>query len=91
MSSWTQQLGYPVVHVKQDGGELVLRQNQFLANGKRDNSTQWVVPITLKTSDGQTLAVVMDQAEVRWLCCRHGRSARSTHTGHKRAGEYRCA
>ncbi|KAI6191934.1 Aminopeptidase [Aphelenchoides bicaudatus] len=56
MSSWTSQVGYPLVNVEEerlgDGKRrLRLKQTRFLADGSTDNQT-WQIPITIiKESD----------------------------------------
>ncbi|KAI4380853.1 hypothetical protein MLD38_006993 [Melastoma candidum] len=46
MTSWTKQMGYPVVSVKTSGGKLEFEQSQFLSSGAHGDG-QWIVPITL--------------------------------------------
>ncbi|VDD94199.1 unnamed protein product [Enterobius vermicularis] len=55
MSSWTKQMGFPLVQVSQsvDGNKrtLKLKQSRFLADGGTDENDQlWQVPITVSTS-----------------------------------------
>ncbi|XP_026480740.1 puromycin-sensitive aminopeptidase [Ctenocephalides felis] len=55
MSTWTQQVGFPMVSVtaKQEGFNrvLTLTQEKFCADGRKDDkNTQWMVPITVSTS-----------------------------------------
>ncbi|XP_045180065.2 puromycin-sensitive aminopeptidase-like [Mercenaria mercenaria] len=57
MTTWTKQMGFPVIKVseKQDGTKRVLEisQEKFNADGKtkEGESTQWLVPITVCTSE----------------------------------------
>ncbi|RYR42255.1 hypothetical protein Ahy_A08g038721 isoform B [Arachis hypogaea] len=46
MSSWTKQMGYPVVSVKVNNQKLEFNQSQFLSSGANGEG-QWVVPVTL--------------------------------------------
>uniref|UniRef100_A0A914XU65 Aminopeptidase n=1 Tax=Panagrolaimus superbus TaxID=310955 RepID=A0A914XU65_9BILA len=52
MSTWTKQMGFPIVKVDQkiDGEKRILKlsQNRFLADGGKDESNpSWLVPITI--------------------------------------------
>lgn len=51
MDSWVFQAGYPLVHaeLKGDGGQLILRQQQFRYQG--DGSASWKVPVVLGIHD----------------------------------------
>ncbi|MED6192139.1 AP-1 complex subunit mu-1-like [Stylosanthes scabra] len=46
MSSWTKQMGYPVVSVKVTDQKLEFNQSQFLSSGAKGDG-HWVVPVTL--------------------------------------------
>ncbi|KMZ61536.1 aminopeptidase M1 [Zostera marina] len=46
MTSWTKQMGYPVIDVKFTGHDLQFEQIQFLSNGSAGNG-QWIIPVTL--------------------------------------------
>ncbi|XP_047972528.1 aminopeptidase M1 [Salvia hispanica] len=46
MSSWTKQVGYPVISVKLKGQSLEFEQSRFLFTGAHGDG-QWVVPISL--------------------------------------------
>ncbi|CAF2068169.1 unnamed protein product [Brassica napus] len=46
MSSWTKQMGYPVVSAKLKDGKLELEQSRFLSSGSPGEG-QWIVPVTL--------------------------------------------
>lgn len=55
MSSWTKQMGYPLVSVEQkiDGNKriLKLKQSRFLADGGKDESNPvWQIPISIITA-----------------------------------------
>lgn len=59
MSSWTKQMGFPLVTVSQviNGNKrtLKLKQSRFLADGGSDENNQlWQVPITISTSADPT-------------------------------------
>ncbi|XP_071098659.1 endoplasmic reticulum aminopeptidase 1-like isoform X1 [Haliotis cracherodii] len=63
MDTWTKQMGYPVVTVKQTGTLLSLTQDRFLLNAAHTNDVvpsspfkyKWYIPLTLLTSaDNET-------------------------------------
>lgn len=65
MTTWTKQMGYPVVKVseKQDGSNrvLTLTQEKFCADGvqEKEGSFSWMVPVSISTaSDPKKAAVV---------------------------------
>nr|APA21554.1 puromycin-sensitive aminopeptidase [Haliotis discus hannai] len=65
MTTWTKQMGYPVVKVgeKQDGSNrvLTLTQEKFCADGvqEKEGSFTWMVPVSISTaSDPKKAAVV---------------------------------
>lgn len=64
MSTWTKQMGYPVITVtaKQNGGNgrtLTLTQSKFTADGiDAGDDHFWMVPITISTSKAPTEIVV---------------------------------
>lgn len=63
MNPWLEQSGFPVLHVKQEGRDLVLRQEHFqLEAGKIDKSRIW--PIAL-LSNSDEVPALMDKAELR--------------------------
>lgn len=63
MSTWTKQMGFPVVKVtqKQDGNNRILQltQEKFNADGKtkEGESKEWLVPISISTSESPSQAV----------------------------------
>jgi puromycin-sensitive aminopeptidase len=70
MSCWTQQIGYPLITVREEkleGGKrrLHLRQTRYLADGSTDEQTLWQIPITIiKTSNvTEPVRFLMTQAE----------------------------
>ncbi|XP_030076716.1 puromycin-sensitive aminopeptidase isoform X1 [Microcaecilia unicolor] len=73
MSSWTQQMGFPLIYVEdvQEEGRRVLKlsQKKFCANGQDEGPAfpQWMVPISICTSEDPTCAKVkalMDKPEI---------------------------
>jgi puromycin-sensitive aminopeptidase len=55
MSTWTKQMGFPVITVKQEiSGEkrvITVSQEKFTADGSNDDkNTKWMVPITVSTA-----------------------------------------
>ena len=55
MSTWTSQMGFPVITVsRQRGNELTLSQEKFNADGTADAKYHWKVPIKILTSKGKT-------------------------------------
>ncbi|WAR11473.1 PSA-like protein [Mya arenaria] len=63
MTTWTKQMGFPVIKVteSQDGNNRVLKlsQEKFNADGKTvaGESSEWLVPITISTSDSPNTPV----------------------------------
>ncbi|XP_059053898.1 puromycin-sensitive aminopeptidase [Achroia grisella] len=55
MSTWTKQMGFPMVQVssEQRGSDRVLRltQQKFCADGNQADDTVWMVPITISTQE----------------------------------------
>lgn len=55
MSTWTKQMGFPVVQVtsEQRGSDrvLTLTQQKFCADGSQGDNTLWMVPITISTRE----------------------------------------
>jgi len=48
MSSWTKQPGYPLVSARREGERLILRQERFIAGGKRSAKEllqRWKIPV----------------------------------------------
>ncbi|CAF0924682.1 unnamed protein product [Didymodactylos carnosus] len=70
MSSWTLQMGYPLisVHEQQLNKQRVLKltQQRFICDGSNDDENlQWKVPITIFTkSQSDVLKVLMDKPEI---------------------------
>ncbi|XP_077997476.1 puromycin-sensitive aminopeptidase-like [Glandiceps talaboti] len=63
MSTWTKQMGFPVIKVtaKQEGNSrvLTLTQSKFCADGAAEgNTSQWMVPISISTSADPSKAAV---------------------------------
>lgn len=63
MSTWTKQMGFPVISVKQQRREddnivLSLHQQKFNADGSTDGEGyKWMIPISIVTSDNPTKVV----------------------------------
>jgi tricorn protease interacting factor F2/3 len=51
MESFIQNIGYPVIEIREDDGKLKLNQYRFLLNGKKQNA-QWKIPLTMKYTSG---------------------------------------
>lgn len=55
MSTWTKQMGFPVVEVKSEqrgpNRVLTLTQQKFCANGRQGDDTLWMVPIAISTQE----------------------------------------
>ncbi|RZB39726.1 ERAP1 C domain containing protein [Asbolus verrucosus] len=49
VKNWTFQPGYPVLHVKANGQNIIITQERFLLHGT--NKTKWHIPITYTTSN----------------------------------------
>jgi aminopeptidase N len=52
IESWVKQPGHPVVSVKQEGSQLLFRQERFTYSG-RNKKAQWKIPITVRTWDAE--------------------------------------
>jgi len=72
MSTWTKQMGFPVLKIKSCVTEgqnrvLTIAQEKFTADGSIDETgSRWMVPISVSTSDSPDKAVhrsVIDQSE----------------------------
>ncbi|XP_019614242.1 PREDICTED: puromycin-sensitive aminopeptidase-like isoform X6 [Branchiostoma belcheri] len=71
MSTWTKQMGFPVLEVSatQEGTSRVLKikQSKFCAEGpSEDDSSLWMVPVSISTSQSPATAVktlLLDQRE----------------------------
>ena len=75
MSTWTEQMGFPLVKVEQvegaEGGKLKLKftQSWFLADGsfdaEKDEDKVWTIPLAIQVGgqEGQPHMLMMDQRE----------------------------
>jgi len=61
MSTWTQQMGFPVITVKEeksgDKRVVTVSQEKFTADGSKDDKSVWMVPITVSTKSSPNHAV----------------------------------
>ncbi|CAI9616950.1 unnamed protein product [Staurois parvus] len=73
MSTWTKQMGFPLIYVeseqKEDSRTLTLSQKKFCASGPHhgEESPQWMVPISICTSESPAsakLRLLMDKPEM---------------------------
>lgn len=69
MSTWTSQMGFPVIIVKQivsqgDTTTLTISQEKFNADGSQSEGYKWLVPIDILTSTGTTKSVLMEDIEM---------------------------
>ncbi|XP_040185729.1 puromycin-sensitive aminopeptidase [Rana temporaria] len=73
MSTWTKQMGFPLIYVeseqKEDSRILTLSQKKFCASGPYhgEESPQWMVPISICTSESPAsakLRLLMDKPEM---------------------------
>ncbi|XP_050434254.1 aminopeptidase N-like [Adelges cooleyi] len=73
MATWTDQCGYPVVHVKRNISSFVLTQERFLVPKGDDNyipsecfesQGEWYIPLTYTTNSSQNFT---DLAPVKWM------------------------
>jgi len=72
MSTWTGQMGFPVIQVKsrQEGGDriLTLSQSKFNADGAAPDGSLWQVPVSIKKANSEEVVKVMldqEKMEVR--------------------------
>lgn len=79
MSTWTSQMGYPVVNVSEtkEGKKRILKlsQKKFCADGKSEGTSQWMIPIDISTSssgnkpskkilmDKESMEVILEDVE----------------------------
>jgi len=61
MNEWIRKPGYPIVDVKLDGKNLMIRQERFLLNGSSEQST-WPIPVTMKIN-GREQKLLMERSE----------------------------
>ncbi|XP_013146811.1 PREDICTED: aminopeptidase M1 isoform X2 [Papilio polytes] len=68
MSTWTKQMGFPVVQVcsEQRGANRILKltQQKFCADGSQGDDTLWMIPITISTQEQPSkvaLSTVLDK------------------------------
>ncbi|CAF4393923.1 unnamed protein product, partial [Adineta steineri] len=61
LSTWTKQIGYPLLMVNQEqrGNDrlLTIEQTRFLADGTRDDSLKWKIPIDICTKSNPNSSV----------------------------------
>ncbi|KAI6205137.1 Aminopeptidase [Aphelenchoides besseyi] len=67
MTSWTQQMGFPVVSVSEEKSgdkkrRLTLKQTRFLSDGTTDD-TRWLIPITIFTKSGVSTKLLLTERE----------------------------
>ncbi|KAJ5665585.1 uncharacterized protein N7477_008033 [Penicillium maclennaniae] len=63
MDPWIRKIGFPVVTVAEEPGQISVRQNRFLSTGdakSEEDETTWWIPLGIKS--GQTLATVDTRA-----------------------------
>ena len=68
MSTWTSQMGFPLIHVQsrqEAGGKriLTLTQEKFNADGSSTDAYSWCVPIKILTSNNDVVEVLLDSKE----------------------------
>lgn len=51
MNTWVNQSGYPVVHVKKDGDQLHLTQEQFFIGPHGESDKLWPIPLNATSKD----------------------------------------
>ena len=57
MDGWIQKIGFPVVTVAEEPGQITIRQSRFLISGDveaKDDETVWWIPLGLKTGASTT-------------------------------------
>ncbi|KAI9774858.1 MAG: hypothetical protein M1840_000074 [Geoglossum simile] len=53
MDNWIKKIGFPVVTVTEEPGQIAVRQNRFLSSGDvkpEEDETTWWIPLSLKSS-----------------------------------------
>lgn len=56
MDPWIRKIGFPVVTIAEEPGQITLQQSRFLSSGDvraTEDETTWWVPVGLKSGDGQ--------------------------------------
>jgi aminopeptidase N len=57
MAAWTGKMGFPVVKVTEQLGQISVKQSRFLVSGDveaKDDKTTWWIPLTMKSGDYKT-------------------------------------
>ncbi|KAH0558894.1 hypothetical protein GP486_004479, partial [Trichoglossum hirsutum] len=57
MDNWIKKIGFPVVSVTEESGQLEIRQSRFLSSGDvkpEEDETVWWIPLGLRTSQAAT-------------------------------------
>lgn len=57
MSSWTEQMGYPLLKVRKDGNTFRVGQSWFLGNGDIPDDRRWQVPMSYIDGTGKVTAL----------------------------------
>jgi aminopeptidase N len=55
MSAWVGKIGFPVLTVAEEPGQITVRQSRFLSTGDvkaEDDETKWFIPLSLAGKDG---------------------------------------
>jgi len=63
MSTWTSQMGFPLITVTREGNQLTLSQEKFNADGSSEpaGSYHWKVPINILTAKGKVHKVLLEE------------------------------
>eukprot|EP01061_Rhynchopus_euleeides_P025606 TRINITY_DN414_c0_g1_i1.p1 TRINITY_DN414_c0_g1~~TRINITY_DN414_c0_g1_i1.p1 ORF type:complete len:882 (+),score=415.27 TRINITY_DN414_c0_g1_i1:40-2685(+) len=82
MRQWTSKQGYPVLHVRREGGKIKVRQARFLSTGKPSEETLWQIPVSFGTPQGQEMVLLEGQesevavpADAEWVKVNFGQTA----------------
>lgn len=70
MESWIQKIGFPVVTVSEEPGQIIVQQRRFLLSGdvkQEEDQTTWWVPLGLHTDGpaGKTVALTSKKDTIR--------------------------
>jgi len=60
MSTWTSQMGFPLVTVSREGNAVTLTQEKFNADGSSEPGYHWKVPVNILTAKGKVHKVLLE-------------------------------
>ncbi|KAI9785509.1 MAG: hypothetical protein M1839_009250 [Geoglossum umbratile] len=70
MDNWIKKIGFPVVTITEEPGQIVVRQNRFLSSGDvkpEEDETTWWIPLGLRSGQSPGTAVAVLTSRVQTL------------------------